>query len=202
MATNNAVNTSLSGQSGTGAFAGNVSPSFTTPTLGAATATSINKITITAPATSAVLTIADGKTLTVSNTLTFTGTDASSVNFGTGGTVSYAAASGVVWNSVAGTTQTAAINNGYVIANASQTTVTLPTTAALGSVVGIAGLGAAGFVLAAGAGQTIKFGTSTTSTAGSLTSGAQYDSIWVVCIVANTTWAVLGAPQSSGMTVA
>lgn len=34
MATNNAVNTSLSGQSGTGAFAGNVSPSFTTPALG------------------------------------------------------------------------------------------------------------------------------------------------------------------------
>lgn len=34
MATNNAVNTSLSGQSGTGAFAGNVSPVFTTPALG------------------------------------------------------------------------------------------------------------------------------------------------------------------------
>lgn len=34
MATQNAVNTSLSGQSGTGAFAGNVSPSFTTPALG------------------------------------------------------------------------------------------------------------------------------------------------------------------------
>jgi hypothetical protein len=34
MATNNAVNTSLSGQSGTGSFAGTVSPSFTTPALG------------------------------------------------------------------------------------------------------------------------------------------------------------------------
>lgn len=33
MATNNAVDTSLSGQSGTGAFAGNVSPSFTSPAL-------------------------------------------------------------------------------------------------------------------------------------------------------------------------
>jgi len=58
-------------------------------TIGAANATSINKLTITAPATSAVLTIADGKTLTCSNTLTFTGTDASSVAFGTGGTVAY-----------------------------------------------------------------------------------------------------------------
>lgn len=34
MATNNAVNVGLSGASGTGAFAGNVSPSFTTPALG------------------------------------------------------------------------------------------------------------------------------------------------------------------------
>lgn len=61
----------------------------TTPTLGVATATSINKVAITAPATSATLTIANGKTLTASNTLTFTGTDSSSVAFGTGGTVAY-----------------------------------------------------------------------------------------------------------------
>lgn len=65
------------------------SPSFTTPTLGVAAATTINKVTITAPATGSTLTIADGKTLTVSNTLTFTGTDSSSVNFGAGGTVLY-----------------------------------------------------------------------------------------------------------------
>ena len=42
MATINAVNTSLSGQSGTGSFAGTTSPTFVTPTLGAALATSIN----------------------------------------------------------------------------------------------------------------------------------------------------------------
>jgi hypothetical protein len=75
---------------GSGGIALATSPSFTTPSLGVATATSINKVAITAPATSATLTIADGKTLTVSNTLTFTGTDSSSVNFGTGGTVLYA----------------------------------------------------------------------------------------------------------------
>jgi hypothetical protein len=51
--------------------------------------TSYNKVAITAPATSATLTIADGKTLTASNTLTLTGTDASSVAFGSGGTVLY-----------------------------------------------------------------------------------------------------------------
>src|SRR6185369_2586661 len=58
---------------------------------GNVTGTKFNKITITAPATGATLTIADGKTLTASNTLTFTGTDSSSVAFGTGGTVAYTA---------------------------------------------------------------------------------------------------------------
>lgn len=41
MATNNAVNTSLSGQTGTVNFVGSTSPTLITPTLGAATATSV-----------------------------------------------------------------------------------------------------------------------------------------------------------------
>lgn len=45
------------------------------PNLGAATATSINKVAITAPASSATLTIANGKTLTASNTVTLAGAD-------------------------------------------------------------------------------------------------------------------------------
>lgn len=61
----------------------------TTPDIGVASATSVNKLTITAPANGSTLTIAEGKTLTVSNTLTFTGTDAVSVAFGGGGTVIY-----------------------------------------------------------------------------------------------------------------
>jgi hypothetical protein len=65
------------------------SPTLTTPDIGAATATSINKVAITAPATGSTLTIADSKTFTASNTLTFTGTDSSSVAFGAGGTVAY-----------------------------------------------------------------------------------------------------------------
>lgn len=66
--------------SGSGNVAMTTSPTFTTPTLGAATATSINKVAITAPASSATLTIADGKTFTASNTVTFTGTDGVSMN--------------------------------------------------------------------------------------------------------------------------
>ncbi|MCK9593924.1 MAG: hypothetical protein M0Q91_18135, partial [Methanoregula sp.] len=59
------------------------SPTLVTPTLGVATATSINKVAITAPATSATLTIANGKTLTASNTLTLAGTDATVMTFPT-----------------------------------------------------------------------------------------------------------------------
>lgn len=77
----------VTANTGTGAVARATSPTFVTPVLGAATATSINGLTITS--STGVLTITNGKTLSVSNTLTFTGTDSSSVAFGAGGTVLY-----------------------------------------------------------------------------------------------------------------
>ena len=66
---------------GSGGIALDTSPTFTTPTLGAAAATSINKVAITAPATAATLTIADGKTLTANATLTLAGTDGTTMTF-------------------------------------------------------------------------------------------------------------------------
>jgi hypothetical protein len=44
-------------------------------------ASSVNKVAITAPATSATLTIADGKTLTANNSITLAGTDATTMTF-------------------------------------------------------------------------------------------------------------------------
>jgi hypothetical protein len=67
------------------------SPTLVTPTLGAATATSINKMAITAPATSSTMAVADGKTFTASNTVTLTATDGSTLAIGTGGTLGTAA---------------------------------------------------------------------------------------------------------------
>lgn len=75
--------------SGTVGIAGTTSPTFITPTLGAALATSINGNTITTG--TGVLTLGAGKTATVSNTLTFAGTDGSTLNVGTGGTLGTAA---------------------------------------------------------------------------------------------------------------
>jgi len=51
------------------------SPSLSTPSLGVATAASVNKVTVTQPATGSTLTIADGKTLSTSATITLAGTD-------------------------------------------------------------------------------------------------------------------------------
>ncbi len=51
------------------------SPTLVTPNIGVATATSINKVTITPPASSATLTIANGATLTVSADATVSGTN-------------------------------------------------------------------------------------------------------------------------------
>lgn len=51
------------------------SPALTTPNIGIATATSVNKVVVTAPATASTLTIADGKTLTATASITIAGTD-------------------------------------------------------------------------------------------------------------------------------
>jgi hypothetical protein len=75
--------TGVTSSTGTTAVVLSTSPTLVTPVLGVATATSVNKVAITAPATSATLTIADGKTLTASNSLTLAGTDATTMTFPT-----------------------------------------------------------------------------------------------------------------------
>jgi hypothetical protein len=71
----------LTDETGTGVSVFATSPTLVTPVLGVATATSINKMAITAPATSSTLAVADGKTLTASNTLTLAGTDSTVITF-------------------------------------------------------------------------------------------------------------------------
>lgn len=98
-----------------------------------------------------------------------------------------------VWNDVSGTSQSAAVNNGYIISNAGQTTVTIPATAAEGSVFAVQGKGAAGWILQMNTGQTLHFGNQATSSAGSLTSTNQWDAVYIVCVTANTVFSVVSA---------
>lgn len=119
------------------------------------------------------------------------GTGISITNASNSITIANTGGTAFVWNDVSGTTQTAAGNNGYIISNASQTTVTIPATIAEGQVIGIAGKGAAGWILQANTGQTIHYGSSATSSAGSLTSTNLWDSVQIVCVTANTTFSVI-----------
>ena len=74
---------------GSGSIVLATSPTLVTPTLGVASATSINKVTITAPATGSTLTLADGSTLATSGaySLTLTTTAATNVTLPTSGTL-------------------------------------------------------------------------------------------------------------------
>ena len=74
--------TSVASQTGIGSkFVMDTSPTLVTPDLGTANASSINKVTITMPATGSTLTIADGKTLAANNSLTLAGTDGKTMTF-------------------------------------------------------------------------------------------------------------------------
>jgi hypothetical protein len=111
--------------------------------------------------------------------------------------------SGLSWNSVAGTTQTMTSNNGYKTTNVALTTLTLPATAAFGDYIALIGNGSGGWSIAQGAGQQVIIGSalSTVGVGGSVSSVNRYDSLELICVVANTTWQALGAPQSAGLTV-
>jgi hypothetical protein len=82
------------------------SPTLTTPSLGVATATSINKVAITAPATSATITIADGTTLSTAGSVshagafsqTFTATANTTLTLPTTGTLATLAGSETLTN--------------------------------------------------------------------------------------------------------
>lgn len=70
---------------GTGDGVRATNPSLTTPSLGVATATSINGLGITS--TTGTFTLSNGKTLTVTGTMTLTATDGATLAIGAGGTL-------------------------------------------------------------------------------------------------------------------
>lgn len=73
--------TGVTTSTGTGSTVLSNTPTLVTPVLGVATATSINKVVITTPASNATLTIANGKTLTANHSLTLAGTDSTTMTF-------------------------------------------------------------------------------------------------------------------------
>lgn len=94
---------------------------------------------------------------------------------------------------VTGTSQQMSVNTKYIADNASRVTLTLPATAALGEQVFIRGLGAGGWKIAQNSGQQITGGTATTTgTSGYIQSQTSTDTVALECIVANTTFQIIG----------
>lgn len=138
--------------SGSGSVAMTGSPVFTTPNVGAATATTINGVTITA--TTGTLTILNGKTFTVDKTLTLDGTDSTTMTFPTTsatiartdagqtftgtqtfGALVYTTLNGNTWATGTGTLSIAAaktltVSNTLTLAGTDSTVMTFPTTSA------------------------------------------------------------------------
>jgi hypothetical protein len=130
---------------------------------------------------------------------TITGTAGITVTNGAGTITISGGGGGYTWTEVTGTSQTMAANNGYITNNPALVTLTLPTTAALGTTLSIAGKGAGGWKIAQNAGQEIFFGSSATTigVTGYLQSTQQFDSIELLCITADTQWTVITGPQGA-----
>jgi hypothetical protein len=99
------------------------------------------------------------------------------------------------WIDVTTSALTLVSDRNYVCDNgASLITFTLPTTAAFGTQIQIAGKSSGLWTLVENSGQSINFGSlSTTATTGSLSSTNKDDYIKLLCTTANTTWNVIGS---------
>ena len=100
----------ISDETGTGALVFANTPTLVTPVLGVATATSINKVTITAPATSATLTMSNGAALTVSGNVTLSSSGSCTLTLG---------------------------GNNITFATSGATSLTLPTTGTVATLAGV-----------------------------------------------------------------
>ena len=109
---------------------------------------------------------------------------------------------GLVWTVISGTSQLAAVNNGYIPSDVGLTTITLPDVCNPGDMISVQGEGSGGWLIQANisTGQVIHIGSSASYSGGSVASANRYDSITLVCIVANTEWAMYG-PVSSGFVI-
>jgi hypothetical protein len=191
MATNNAINLTgngVVGYDGAGTFITNASTQYAVHT-GGATASSITQLAV--GTNGQVLLGATGAapafaTLTGTGGITFTlGANALAIN---------STAGGVNWVIITAD-QTAAINTSYICNKAGLLTLTMPGTAAVGSVIGIMNMNTAvgAKFLSANPGQLYLGTSAATANTGSLTSINLGDAMFLVCIVADTTWRAYAA---------
>lgn len=106
-----------------------------------------------------------------------------------------AGGAGMTWTEVTDTSESMVAGNGYIANNAALTTLTLPTTAAQGTIIKVVGLGAGGWRIAQNATQQIHYLNKSTTvgvtgrvdTEITITGSARAIAE-LICVVANTTW--------------
>ncbi len=105
--------------------------------------------------------------------------------------------SSFLWFTITAASQSMAVNNGYIANSAGLVSLLLPATSSVGDEIAVSGLGAGGWSITQNAGQNIQVGSvsSTVGVGGSVSSTNRYDSLRMVCLLANTTWAVSGGIQ-------
>lgn len=172
-------------------------PDSTTASTQRVVINSAGSVTINSPDAGDALTVTGGLTVTGIAGVTTTNTKIVTVNSSTGQvgavtTIPAANGGSLAWTEVTGTTQSAAVMNGYITNNAALVTVTLPSSASVGERVAIVGKGAGLWKLAQNAGQTVHFGSldTTTGATGYISATVRYDCLEVICTTANTDWVV------------
>ena len=110
---------------------------------------------------------------------------------------------GFSWIEVTDTSEQMVTNNGYIANNGALVTLVLPAVSEFGDEIKVGGQGAGGWIITQQAAQQIHVGNASTTlgAGGSVASVGQYDSIYLVCIAASTTWIAMGGPQSAGLTI-
>lgn len=95
------------------------------------------------------------------------------------------------WNNISSNFVPLIPGNNYVTNNgATIVTFTLPIAATFGTIIEVVGQSPGGWAITQNSGQNINLGNlfTTTGITGGLSSSNQYDSVKLVCVVANTTW--------------
>lgn len=95
------------------------------------------------------------------------------------------------WDTISAPSITIGSGDGIIADRASTPVqIVLPAIFNAGDEIGVLGLGTGGWNLVCNAGQTIVFGSATTSSGGGINSDIQYANIFLRGLVANTTWTV------------
>lgn len=163
---------------------GNTSTAVWTPCIGQLTNGQL-RIGSTGAAPSAA-TLTPGQNISITNT-------AGAITIASTGSASFS------WTLVTGTTEVGLTNSGYIANNSGLVTISLPATSSVGDEFSVVGYGSGGWSISQVTGQQIHIGAqdTTAGATGSVSSSNQYDSVDLLCVVANTIWTTFTAPQGN-----